>query len=327
MKMKNELNFGQIKNEFNKFKKIYTTILGNKNILYNNDNYLIDNSWFQLLSENFFGNKPKNDLNEIFSKNVPIFFFNMESIIEFLRSKDNKLALISKSLINLIYEEDKVTKDSLVNIYLGNNKLIIEFLGERENDILLISNPKEKFRNENNEYILKIKKELIQNKLDFFRDFVPNKNNLENIENNNIIIYCSLLKDIDKNKCENKDNNNNNKQEIAKILISIYYYENNLKIESNKNFLNFNQCYLINPDWIEQLKNYYDYQNLQILLNENKNKEINYSNLNDHPSAGHGHYSHVRGNVLLLYQRHQMRIRICRSRGSRRDLRDLLFLS
>ena len=277
--MKVNLNFDQIKKEFNKFTKSYTAILGKK-LLNNIDYYLINDSWFQLLSQNFFGNKPKNDLNDIFSKNVPIFFFNMEIIIKFLRNKDNKLALISKSLINLIYEEDKFTKDSLVNIYLGNNNLIIEFLGERENDILLISNPKEKFRNENNEFILKIKNEPIQNKSDFFRDLVSNKNNLKNIKNNNIIISFSLLKDIEKNKCENKDNNN--KQEIAKILISMHYYENSLKIEPNKNLLNFNQCYLINPDWIEQLKNYYDYQNFKNLLNENKNKEINYNNLNDH---------------------------------------------
>jgi len=279
--MKVNLNFDPIKKELNKFTKSYTAILGKKLLNYN-DYYLINDSWFQLLSQNFFGNKPKNDLNDIFSKNVPVFFYNMESIIEFLRNKDNKLALISKNLINLIYEENKFTKDSLVNIYLGNNNLIIEFLGEKENDILLISNPKEKFRNENNEFILKIKNEPIQNKLDFFRDLISNKNKLKNIKNNNIIISFSLLKDIEKNKCENKDNNNNNKQEIAKILISIYYYENSLKIEPNKNLLNFNQCYLINPDWIEQLKNYYDYQSLRNLLNENKKKEINYSNLNDH---------------------------------------------
>ena len=279
--MKNNLNFKKIKNEFNKFKNSYTSKLGNKSIWNNLDYYLINNSWFQLLSENCFGNKPKNDLNEIFSKNVPIFFFNLESIIEFLSNKDNKLALISKSLINLIYEENEFKKDSLINIYLGNSNLIVEFLGERENNILLISNPSEKFRNEDNEFILKIKNEPIQKKLEFFKELVPNKSNLKKIKyNNNIIKSFALLKDKEKNKCENQDNSN--KQEIAKILISIYYYENSLKIEPNKIFMNFKQCYLINPDWIEQLKNYYDYQNLHNLLNENTNEKINYNNLNKH---------------------------------------------
>ena len=272
-----------LKNEFNIFKKNYEKKLKDKLILNDNEYYLIDNSWLKTLSGIFLGNKSKKDQKEILSKNLPIFFFNIEKIIEFLSIKKNKLALISKSFINLIYEEHKFKKDNIVNIYLGYNSLIIEFPEEKVNDILLISNPLETIRNEN-EFILKIKNEPIQ-KIEFFKELLSDKNNLidnnfKKIRNNNIIISFSKLKDIEKNKCEKQENND--KQEIAKIFIYIYYYENTLKIEPNKILMNLKQCYLINSDWIEKLKNYYDYQSLQNLLNGNTNKEINYNNLNNH---------------------------------------------
>jgi hypothetical protein len=161
--------------------------------------YLINYSWLQVLSETCFGNKQKNDLNIIFSKNIPTFFFNLENIFEFLSKKDNKLALISKNLIHLIYDENNLKKDSSVNIYVGFEYLIIEKLRETEYDILLISNPLEKFRNDNNEFIIKIKNEPIKKKLEFFTDLMSNKDNLyyknlDKIKNNNIIKTFSHFK-------------------------------------------------------------------------------------------------------------------------------------
>ena len=279
--MKNDLTYFKIKRDFDKFKKFYGQILKNKNILNDNEYYLVDNSWYKKFSDNFFGDKPKNNLNKIFSNNLPKFFFNIESIIEFLSKKENKLQVISKSLINLIYEEGKHEKDNLVNFYFGNKNLIIEFIGDKENDILLINNPLQKLRNENSEFILKIKDDGIQKK-DLFAKIISSNNLNDNefieiIKNNNIVISFSHLNDKEKNNNVHQDY----RREIAKIFISIYYYENSLKIEPNKTFMNSKQCYLINPDWIEQLKNYYNYQSLQSLLSDKTNKEINYSNLNN----------------------------------------------
>ena len=280
--MKKNLNFTQITKDFIKFKNIHSQKLKNKNILNDNEYYLVNNSWYKVFSDNFFGYKPKNDLNKIFSENFPIFFFNIESIIEFLSKKGDKLALISKSLISQIYEEDKFKNDNLINFYFGNNKEIIEFIGDKENDILLINNPLQKNPNENNEFILKIKNDEIHKK-DLFEKIMSSNNLYDNklieiIKNNNIVISFSNLNDKEKNENSHQDY----KREIVKIFIFIYYYENSLKIEPNKIFMNSKQCYLIIPDWIEQLKNYYDYQSLQNLISGYTNKEINYSNLNKH---------------------------------------------
>ena len=239
--MKKNLNFFQIKNEFNKFKKNYAIKLSNKSVLNDNEYYLINNSWYQILSENLFGNKPKNDINEIFSKNIPILFFNINSIIEFLNIKENKLALISHNIFNLIYEEDKFKKNNLVNFYLGYNNLIIEFAGEKENDILLISNPLEKFRNDNNEFIIKIKNEPIKKKLEFFTDLMSNKDNLyyknlDKIKNNNIIKTFSHFKsrlipskDDEKQKIEE----NTIDEKYKKVYQELIAVQNKLKQYKN----------------------------------------------------------------------------------------------
>ena len=275
--MKKNLNFIQIKKEFNKFKKNYAIKLSNKSVLNDNEYYLINNSWYQILSKNLFGNKPKNNINEIFSKNIPILFFNINSIIEFLNNKDNKLALISQNIFNLIYEEDKFKKNNLVNFYLGYNNLIIEFVEEKENDILLISNPLEKFRNDNNEFILKIKNETIKKKLKFFTDLMSKKDklyykNLDKIKNNNIIKTFShfnsriiLSEDHNKFELEKQKDEKYKKayQELIDVQNKLKEYEN--EINKLKNILKEKEKK--NTDLLKKVE--------ELTKKENKNIEIN----------------------------------------------------
>jgi len=93
---------------------------------------------------------------------------------------------------------------------------------------------------------------------------------------------------IQKNNEDSKQNNiqNKSKNDILKVLIYIFYYEKN--ILNIKNEISFNikeKYYLINHIWINELKNYYNYQTISKILDrfsltENgSNIQIDLSNL------------------------------------------------
>ena len=80
-----------------------------------------------------------------------------------------------------------------------------------------------------------------------------------------------------------KNINQSNKQDILRILISIYYHEKFLlKDYIYESYIQDNHYYLINPDWINKFKNNYNYQeiyrSLKIIDNNN---QIHYTNLNN----------------------------------------------
>ena len=104
---------------------------------------------------------------------------------------------------------------------------------------------------------------------------------------NNILKKNPLsVKPLNQNKNEDSKQNsiqNQSKKDILKVLIYIYYYEkNNLNIKNGISFNAKGKYYLINPIWIKELKNYYDYQNISKILDEfdkGSNIQISLGNL------------------------------------------------
>ena len=82
---------------------------------------------------------------------------------------------------------------------------------------------------------------------------------------------------------------NNNKNDILKVLIYIYYYEKNvLNVENGIKFNRNEKYYLIKTTWIKEFKKYYDYNNISkyldnyALISKNKKKiPINLNHLSD----------------------------------------------
>ena len=72
---------------------------------------------------------------------------------------------------------------------------------------------------------------------------------------------------------------NNNKNDILKVLIYIYYYEKNvLNVENGIKFNRNEKYYLIKTTWIKEFKKYYDYNKISkyldnfALLSKNEKK-------------------------------------------------------
>ena len=73
------------------------------------------------------------------------------------------------------------------------------------------------------------------------------------------------------------------KKELLNIFINIFYYEKSLS-ENKESFFNDKRKYcLINPQWYNNLKKYYNYEKLYNLLNTNDkdNSNVNYKNIDE----------------------------------------------
>ena len=121
-------------------------------------------------------------------------------------------------------------------------------------------------------------------------DTKNDKNNY-NLEDNMILRTKNIIINNNEVKLQNQNHNNNNvstnnpeisfKEEIIKIFIYMFYYEQNLNKNKYNSFNEQEKYYLINPKWIENYKNYYNYEKFyEIFVDFNKtNKSINYNNL------------------------------------------------
>ena len=120
---------------------------------------------------------------------------------------------------------------------------------------------------------------------DFHHDNSNNIHNMNfnrNFDNNNINKFIDNIQSKDK-KNEGNENNiqNSFKKEILKIFTFIFYYEKYLSEKKENTFNNKEKYYLINPEWIQNFKKYYNYEKLYVLLlKEYENKKyIDYNNL------------------------------------------------
>ena len=113
------------------------------------------------------------------------------------------------------------------------------------------------------------------------------------------------INDITINKNQNNQNigvqeiNNKKpfKEEIIKIFIYIFYYEQNLSNNKYNSFDYREKYYLINPEWIVKFKNYYNYEKCYDLFKniKKKNKFINYNNIEKY----FGHMNNELNNINI----------------------------
>ena len=196
-----EEEFILIKNEFYKFREQLSKNIKKSSISLSEEGcYLIEGSCIEELEEGFNGYdiiKKANKIDEIdddFDEFMPedfIFVNDFFSVINCLKS-NKKLKLVSKKLIEEIYDEDFIKEQKCIKYYSGKNRLLIEYKDKIENRSILIIDPLNE--NEINKRIY-----IISNK--------PDKN------------------DISLNKLINEKENFNNESEEKYNNITIIPYE------------------------------------------------------------------------------------------------------
>ena len=263
-----------IKKENDNFNNKLSNNIKNKEIsLINEECYLIEESWSNELNECFEKhNKLKNEkkntskINYInyLPQNDPEFINDFSSIIKYLNN-NKKIKLVSKKLIESIYEDEDLIENEIINYYSGNNKLIIEYKeNNKTNKPLLLINPLDDNDIKKKLFIILVKEE---EKDSLYKELLSAQDNDGVLQkyNKKLISYDKYLN-------------------ILKLLIHIYYYEKSLSENKENVFKENEDIYLINPKWIEELKKYYDFDNFFESFNEQKNEnnnKINYNNLSE----------------------------------------------
>ena len=261
---------------------------------FNSDNcYLIEDSWKKALEDNFNEYKiskyliDENNFNTIinFPKKDPDFINDIPELINVLKN-NKKISLISKEMMEVIFNKTYLNQFNYVKYIGKNNKYIIEFVGNNDNKGFLI------FNNFNNSITLNSKIFIIINnesRTDLYLKLLSlNNNDITNQieQNENIIPFevyinfsnSSFNKQINLNISNMKDNFC---KEILKLIIFIFYYEKNLSENLENIFSDENEeYYLINPVWLNQFKIFSDYQKIyQFLDNIPNDNDINYQNI------------------------------------------------
>ena len=286
-------NYKKIFSEFKTFKTNLNNEISNTNKFKpntNNDCFLIKEKWFndfeELISnvnskKNSFPEIKRNLFNQFLSKYNPEFINDISAAIKNFEGKSN-LKIISKNLVNLMYKKEFVLKNNSVKYYAGNYKLIIEFINSNVSNVLLIINPSKQLSEQTIYYFSFNKK--IAKKIKVFQSLIENEISTKLYQDLQIDAKTLNINFHISNKLiHNKSINTKSPQSfnyIIKLLIALYYYESSLINKDKENILNYNEkSYLINTEWIEQIKSFYKYQEL-ISIFINIQKEINFSNFN-----------------------------------------------
>ena len=290
--------YSKISNEFINFRNNLKKEIENNNPKSNPNNecYCIKEKWFKefeniIISinnkKNLSFETRNNSLKGLISKTVPEFINDINSATNILE-KGGNIKIISKNLVNLLYKKEFFLNYNSAKYYAGNNKLIIEFQNHSEPEIsntLLLINPLEELSKQII-YHFSIKNQ-IDYKMKCYRSIIENE-----MENKIAFQYKIELKKISINSLRNsmglKQNQSIDSKSpesfnlIIKFLISLYYYELSLSNNKNREFiLNFNErSYLINTEWIDNIKSNYKYQGISNILIKLK-KEFEYSNFSN----------------------------------------------
>ena len=306
----------EIKAEYSLFKAQLAKNINDTQNLHNfEDCFLIENSFIEEL-ENYLKNNNllKSKSKNVFFKNNLRIINNFEDAIKNIND-GIKITLINKKVIELM-GFNNLNNYNNVNYYCGNKKLIIEYKMNQKNKAFLIINPLDDIELKSKTYIIinnQIKK-LYQYLLFIANDLKKNNYiislkeyimnityfNDQNNLNNNKKINNNKNKAINQNKVNNnnskatiknnqenptkKNINQNNsqlefKRDLLKTFIYIFYYEQSCNEKKDNIFNNHKKYYVINPQWLDNYKEYYNYGNLYNLLRQNENKSINYNNI------------------------------------------------
>ena len=304
---KDKDNFTISKGEYNNFRDKLSNQIKNASIsLDAEDCYLITETYDNKLVE-YLDKKEKNDNNNFLNDN-PDIIKNLSEIIEHL-NKNKSIKLISKKLIESIYDKNNFKDEHAINYYAGNNKIIIEYKNNIDNKSLLMiySNEEKKDDIKKNIFILSFDN---QNKKEFFNKILSSENNFdeknENIipfdkfinnnqeHNNKFINYSQIGKqnksransqsflkpkknnsidnDIPKcNKSKRKSTIKNNR--VKNLCLENNYFENKDKAQSKIEQLNLNisNCNTSNPKDEKENINKYSESNNNNKLIENLN--------------------------------------------------------
>jgi len=275
-------SINQFKTNYNLFNQkiedeIKSKIISNNNI----DCFLFNSSW-----EKFLNNS--NGYNMI---PFPEFKNKFSDALHSLE-KNDKLQLLSKSTFEIIFQKSLLNDCKMVKYYAGYNKLIIEYKRENEPiyDIILFINLLEPLNNK-----VFITFQIKDNdKLKLYKTILSkniNNNYINNYSgNNNIIIIPSFKGEINNENINNLYNDINNyndkirvKDNLLKLFIYYFYFSKLLSNIDQKSFIfnKYKSYFLINPDWFNKLKEYYDYNSINDFLNkyDKNNSQIIYDNL------------------------------------------------
>ena len=305
MKEEEEELYNLIKEKYLSFNEKIRNEIQNNEFSYNKINcFLIDSSWENELAKCII-NEDKNKilLNErklddsfnFLPKQEPK-FINEASVARNHLKNNNKIKLISRDIIKLVYPDYNLNNNNnSINCYGGNNRLIIEFEENESNlnSIFLIINPIESILQDNNALIISLKvpnnnREELYGEL-LFINLNLNEKKVENLKDSNVIIDNSQI--FSKNNFSfGKNeiiqyNSQNSIKNILSIFIYIFYFEKSLSL-LEENVFNQNQnYYIINIEWLDKFKKYYDYNKIYNILKTQydiHNIEINYNNFEGH---------------------------------------------
>ena len=304
-----EETFISLSSEYYVFRKQFVKNLKSSKISIDpKDCYLIEESWLNDIIKSFdkYDNlKKQKRVNHNFNfinwlpENDPEFINDIPSILNCIKN-NKKFKLVSKNMMEYIYDKKDLVDENYIKYYSGKNKLIIEYKEKgkikenNDNKALFIINPSDLSKVKKRAFIVSIKN---RDKLSLYKEILSGDEDfdIESMQNNNDIVFFEVIlpkqnnsNNIVTNKFnEEKSNKNNsinsNNRDILKLFIYIYYYEKSLLLDKYNFFDEKQDYYLINPEWLNKYKEYYDYQKLYKSLNtrkiNNKKQEISYNNL------------------------------------------------
>lgn len=235
-----------------------------------------------------------NPLNKyLFNENIFIIMNNQSKVLyeDILNNEDNS----NLDIINIQNNFIVPFKDFINNNYTFNNsyqnyihmKPINRIFNLKYFKTDYIKSDYLKYKNNKSRNFIKNKiknnnkKDLTFNK----KTIRPNKNHIKNItylkflnpnkkvinNKNNISLYVNL-----------KENKTKFNKDLLKIFIYIFYYEKSLSEKKENIFNNEEKYCLINPQWLNDFKQYYNYEKLYKALYNNKNNlKLDYTNLDE----------------------------------------------